>query len=242
MHRVVMRTLAPERLLALLIAFVLAFGGASSFAAAEALFQVGVAKVDITPDYPIRLSGYGSRRTESDGVAQRIRAKALAISSDQDDFALLITVDNCGVPSSITEEVALRLSKKAGVKRERVAVCFSHSHTAPMLSGVLPNLFSSDIAPEQQATIERYTTALTDRIEHGKPPHQRRAGRSRAAHVASHRCGWEVAGGTRQLRLPLHDVGWWVQQSARRLGRLRTGIHRARSSGRDRFGGDWLRR
>ena len=84
MHRVVMRTLAPERLLALLIAFVLAFGGASSFAAAEALFQVGVAKVDITPDYPIRLSGYGSRRTESDGVAQRIRAKALAISSDQD--------------------------------------------------------------------------------------------------------------------------------------------------------------
>ena len=40
------------------------------------VIQVGVAEVDITPDYPIRLSGYGSRRTESDGIIQRIWAKA----------------------------------------------------------------------------------------------------------------------------------------------------------------------
>src|SRR5437899_4898416 len=118
MHRVVMRMLAPQRRLVLLIVLVFAVGGASLFAAAEPLFQVGVAKADISPDYPVRLSGYGSRRKESDGVAQRIWAKALAISSGKDDLALLITVDNCGVPASITEEVALRLGKKAGVKRE----------------------------------------------------------------------------------------------------------------------------
>jgi hypothetical protein len=43
------------------------------------IYQVGVAQVDITPDYPIRLSGFGFRRTESEGVTQRIWAKALAI-------------------------------------------------------------------------------------------------------------------------------------------------------------------
>ena len=43
------------------------------------IYQVGVAKVDITPSYPIRLSGFGFRRTESEGVTQRIWAKALAI-------------------------------------------------------------------------------------------------------------------------------------------------------------------
>ena len=41
--------------------------------------NIGVAQVDITPDYPIRLSGYGGRRTESEGVTQQIWAKALAI-------------------------------------------------------------------------------------------------------------------------------------------------------------------
>ena len=38
---------------------------------------VGVAKVDITPDYPIRLAGYGFRRAESEGVIQKIWAKVL---------------------------------------------------------------------------------------------------------------------------------------------------------------------
>ena len=31
----------------------------------ENLHQVGVGKIDITPDYPIRLSGYGARREET---------------------------------------------------------------------------------------------------------------------------------------------------------------------------------
>jgi hypothetical protein len=159
-----MRNLTHERLRALVAAFIFALTGASCFAAEDALFQVGVAKIDVTPDYPIRLSGYGSRRSESDGVAQRIWAKALAIG-DKNDLAVLITVDNCGVPASITEEVAQRLNNKPGVRRERVAVCSSHTHSAPMLAGILPNLFSSDIAREQQATIDRYTKELTAHLE-----------------------------------------------------------------------------
>ncbi|MCA9047231.1 MAG: hypothetical protein KDA89_00785, partial [Planctomycetaceae bacterium] len=32
-------------------------------------YQVGVSTVDITPDYPIRLNGFGNRREESEGVS-----------------------------------------------------------------------------------------------------------------------------------------------------------------------------
>src|SRR5262249_10201496 len=56
------------------------------------LRSVGVAKIDITPDYPVRLSGFASRRNESEGVRQKIWAKALAISTDENKPALLITV------------------------------------------------------------------------------------------------------------------------------------------------------
>jgi len=60
---------------------------AISFCASEVIaqkiepetYQVGVAQIDITPDYAIRLSGFGFRRTESEGVTQRIWAKALAV-------------------------------------------------------------------------------------------------------------------------------------------------------------------
>src|SRR6266545_6096648 len=80
---------------------------------------VGVARVDVTPDYPVRLSGFAFRRAESEGVTQRIGAKALALGADRDDPAVLITTDNLGVPDYLVEEVATRLRKKAGIRRER---------------------------------------------------------------------------------------------------------------------------
>ena len=70
----------------------------------------GVARIDITPDYPVRLTGYAVRKQESEGVAQRLWAKALALGSDKEGPAILITVDNCGVPASIREEVVRRLN------------------------------------------------------------------------------------------------------------------------------------
>src|SRR5437867_8162654 len=117
---------------------------------AEATYSVGVAKINVTPDYPIRLSGYGDRRKVSDGVAQQIWAKAVAIGSDADKPVLWITLDNCGLSADIGNEVARRLRAKAKISRERIAFCSTHTHTGPCLSGVLPNLFSQDIIPEEQ--------------------------------------------------------------------------------------------
>ena len=37
-------------------------------AAAQDSYLVGVSTVDITPDYPIRLNGFGNRRAESEGA------------------------------------------------------------------------------------------------------------------------------------------------------------------------------
>ena len=128
---------------------------------------VGVAEVDITPTHPVRLSGYGNRREESEEVAQSIWAKALAFGSDADgeDAAVLITVDNCGIPASMRTELAERLRKKAGLKAERLAICFSHTHTAPCLKGALVNIFSSDVPPQHQSNIDRYSRQLIDQLE-----------------------------------------------------------------------------
>jgi len=124
---------------------------------------VGVACVDITPDYPIRLSGYLARKSECQSVAQPLWAKALALGSDSEGPALLITVDNCGVPGAIRDELLRRLGRR--VKPERLAVCSSHTHSAPCLAGNLPTLFGEPIPPEHQARIDRYTRELTDALE-----------------------------------------------------------------------------
>jgi hypothetical protein len=134
-------------------------------AANEVFYQVGAAGIDITPDYPVRLSGYGGRSKESEGIDQHLFAKALVIGSDKDGVALLLTVDNLAVPEYIREELLRRLAGNPVVWPEQLALCSSHTHTAPMLKDICPTLFGMVIPPEHQAHIDRYTRELTDKLE-----------------------------------------------------------------------------
>src|SRR5207244_4718948 len=46
-------------------------------------FKAGVARIDITPQGPIWLSGYADRKHPSEGVLQPLAAKALAIENSR---------------------------------------------------------------------------------------------------------------------------------------------------------------
>src|SRR5437764_1467344 len=116
--------------------------------AAEPLLRVGVAAFDVTPNYPVRLNGYGFRRTESEGVTHPIFAKALAFADEKEGPAIIITTDNLCVPDQITKAVAARLKDTVGVKLERLAITATHTHTAPMLLNVAPTIFGTNIPPE----------------------------------------------------------------------------------------------
>ena len=126
---------------------------------------VGAARVDVTPDGPVRLSGYLARNEESRGVGQKVWAKALAIGSDEQGAAVLVSLDSLGVSAAIVAEVAGRLEKKAGLRPDRLAVGASHTHYAPCLTGVAPNIFGKTLPPDEQGRIEAYTRTLVDRLE-----------------------------------------------------------------------------
>ncbi len=130
-----------------------------------ATVQVGVAKVDVTPDYPARLSGYASRNAESRGVGGRLWVKAMAFGSDAEGPSIVLSVDNLGVPEAIAAEVAARLKARAGISRERIAIVASHTHSAPMLSGCAVNIFGKPLEGEEKAHVDRYTRAITDALE-----------------------------------------------------------------------------
>lgn len=128
------------------------------------VYHVGVAVVDITPDYPIRLNGFGNRREESEGVSQPIFAKAIAISDGDKPPLVLVTLDSLGIRLPMVEEVATRLQASHQLPRENLSVTFSHSHCTPKVNGACDNIFSTAIPPEHQVHIDRYTKQLTDHI------------------------------------------------------------------------------
>ncbi len=136
---------------------------ASGASADQLRFQVGMARVDITPDYPILMNGFLMRQQASMGVRQPIWAKAMAIESDDKSPLLLITVDTLGIPAEIHAEVCKRL-KPLGVDPERVAITATHTHTAPIINGCAPNILGRDFTAQEQKVIDQYTREFTDNL------------------------------------------------------------------------------
>lgn len=138
--------------------------GQSAATPATAL-SVGVAQVDVTPDFPIRLTGYVARKSESQGVQEHLYARALSIGTDAHDACVLVTIDNTGIPASLTDAVAARLAKEIGIARERLAFTCTHTHCAPRLNGALVNIFGRDLTAEEQAHVDRYTKLVADKLD-----------------------------------------------------------------------------
>lgn len=138
------------------------FGADSVADSAVAGYQVGVAKVEITPSYPVRLTGYGNRTAEATEVEQPLFAKALAIRSGDAPPVVLVTVDTLGVSAAMTEAVAARLQKEIDLPRANLAICASHTHSAPALPSVAGLIFSPDLVPaEHRAHMQQYEGELT---------------------------------------------------------------------------------
>ncbi|MEO2017971.1 MAG: neutral/alkaline non-lysosomal ceramidase N-terminal domain-containing protein, partial [Fuerstiella sp.] len=125
---------------------------------------IGAAVVDITPDYPVRLTGYGNRATESTGVARNIHARALAIGGNTEQpLTILVTVDNCGVPASVTEAVFAKAKGKHRISRAHFAVCSTHTHSGPWLREFAPNILA-DLTDTETAHLKQYEEDLIAKL------------------------------------------------------------------------------
>ncbi len=135
-------------------------GGVDAQADEPQLVLVGVATVDITPAQPVRMYGYASRKNESEGIAGRLNAKALAIGGRPgNELAVLLTVDCGAVPADVREEVFRRVQAQTSLRPERFMLCNSHNHSGPNLKGM------ASMSGVEHEHLSTYARLLTDRLE-----------------------------------------------------------------------------
>ena len=127
------------------------------------LWSVGVARVDATPATPIRLSGFAFRKEESAGVRQKLWAKGLAIGTAEGDPVVIVTLDAMAISDELVQQIVARIREQHSIPATHIAVTVTHSHTAPMLTGVCPTLFGAPIPDEHQAHIDQYTRIVVER-------------------------------------------------------------------------------
>ncbi|MFO0944660.1 MAG: neutral/alkaline non-lysosomal ceramidase N-terminal domain-containing protein [Planctomycetota bacterium] len=128
--------------------------------AAEGTWKAGVAKAVITPEKPVWLAGYGTKRPP-DGKLHDLWMKALALEDQDGRRAVLITSDFQGVPKSMSDPVFAQLKQKFGLERHQVLFTFSHNHCGPRLGDDLVDYYP--VEAEQVKLVNKYTAVMIER-------------------------------------------------------------------------------
>ena len=143
--------------------FAVLLAAAAGLGQSSADWQAGVAKVNITPNEPIRMAGFASRTHPSEGVRLNLYAKALALRDEAGAVSVLVTLDVCDISSELTQRVAEQCRTRFGVPRERLVLNVSHTHSGPIVAlGEISGWYS--LTPSEEQVVHRYTNTLIDQI------------------------------------------------------------------------------
>lgn len=118
-------------------------------------FRVGYHKVNITPDSPTGLAGYGNvderKHTE---VLDYIYLSCVAIADENDNKVLLFSADLCSIKDVSVASYRSKLSGLLGIPGENMIFNSSHTHSAPYADGIAPIM--------DKAVVEAAEGALED--------------------------------------------------------------------------------
>jgi hypothetical protein len=96
-----------------------------------ATVRMGAARVNITPEEPVPMTGYASRTEPFTAVHDSLFATALYFESP-DNSLLLITADLIGYSSQFIDETRKKISEEIGMEPENILISAVHNHGAPV--------------------------------------------------------------------------------------------------------------
>ena len=126
-------------------------------------WKAGVAKIDITPQSPIWLAGYGSRTKPSEGVLQPIYAKCLALQSGEGEVSVIVTSDLLGFPRDVSDPIVRECQNRYKLPRERLILNSSHTHSGPVVGHMLKPAYPV-FTKEQEDAVSLYTRELIEKV------------------------------------------------------------------------------
>jgi neutral ceramidase len=91
--------------------------------------QAGVAKIDMTPDRPVKMSGYGSRKDLSTGVHDRLYARVVVFESGEKRL-VLVSTELIGFYKTY-EPLRDALCERFGLKPSELFLSATHTHSGP---------------------------------------------------------------------------------------------------------------
>lgn len=128
---------------------------------ASELTPVGFASRDITPEQPVRLSGYGSRTKVMTGVRDRLFVRVMSMG-DEEQLCVMVSIEGIAVLADQTERLLKAIRQHHSLDRARLVICSTHSHAAPQMAGGLTNLFRVPPSESEATALKQYRDLVHD--------------------------------------------------------------------------------
>lgn len=130
--------------------------------AAELAWKAGAARIKITPEKLMWMSGFGSRTHPAEGTLTDLWAKALALEDGRGNRAVLITMDLVGIDRETSRRVCQAIESKHGLRRDQIVLNVSHTHSGPVVGENLkPTWFLDDAG---WRLVDEYTASLEKKL------------------------------------------------------------------------------
>ena len=99
----------------------------------KGILKAGIAKADITPSIPVKLYGYASRKTYSEGVHDPLTAR-VAVFENNGKKIVLVSTDIGSYGSDVFPVFQKAIMDRFGLKESELFLSTIHSHSSPVLS------------------------------------------------------------------------------------------------------------
>jgi neutral ceramidase len=129
---------------------------------AETKWKAGAAAVCITPEQSMWMAGYAARTKPSEGKAQDLYAKALALEDDAGTRLVVVTLDLIGVPRALRDAVASEATAKYRLPPEGLLLNASHTHCGPVVRTGRSVMF--EMSAEQEQRVQDYAAGLQQKL------------------------------------------------------------------------------
>ncbi len=147
------RTVFVSRVSLILCVALLHFAAA---AGSEQSWRAGTARVKITPQQFMHMSGYASRTRPADGFYADLWARALVLEDPGGHRSALIALDLIGVDREFSGDVCRMLAEQCELTRDQIAICCSHTHTGPVVGKCLEPMHYYRMDSEQRQLVDQY--------------------------------------------------------------------------------------
>ncbi|MBO5317582.1 MAG: hypothetical protein J6A74_03990 [Oscillospiraceae bacterium] len=130
------------------------------------MLKVGFGRIDIMPQEHIELGGYGNGpHRVSTHVIDPLFATCVAITDEQDNTLLLITMDLLHSQPYMFGPIREYITAETGIPEENILVACTHTHTGPDIGNPGPRRVNEYMAYANKRIPEAAYAALADRKE-----------------------------------------------------------------------------